>query len=83
MSEYVPHELGGEIDERILGFVTRGELAACVQIDSTLFQTLGMVNKRQASGRGNTYRQLYSHIWDPSIRLRSLEPLPEVIQRLS
>jgi hypothetical protein len=83
MSEHALHELGGEIDERILGFVTRGELVACVQIGSTLFQTLGMVcTKDRVQGKeiltGDCTVISGMLAFDCSLKL-----LPEIIQGVS
>ena len=49
-------ELGEGLGVLILGLVARDEFGARAQTGLTPFQTLGMINTRRASERGNTYR---------------------------
>jgi len=49
-------ELGEGLNVLILGLVTRNEFGTRVQTGLAPFRTLGMINTRRASERGNAYR---------------------------
>jgi hypothetical protein len=84
MFEGVLRELGGEIDVRqILGLVARGEFVVRALMDSTPFRTFENGKQNICFRVRKHIPVLYSYIWDAGVRLRSLEAVPEVVERIS